>query len=161
MATYPLILASGELVNFVPGLQPHSSWNDVSGVYLFVRQMLSGKWQIAYVGKAESLRGRGFAGHGAWPDAQQLGATEIHASVSMFAADAERLERDIYREFMPPCNKIAPPAPNALTLAAMLRASPAPRPAAGLLSLMPSAYEQWSTPERNRLLGLLRHPLHG
>ena len=53
-------------------------WNDVPGVYIFAGLNSQGHWTPVYVGQTESLVDR-LPSHEKWPEAEQRGATHIHA----------------------------------------------------------------------------------
>lgn len=137
-----LRLANGEALHLETGHTPSTAWNDVGGIYLFVRPNGS-KWQILYVGKTDSFRDRGFgSAHHKWAAAVAKGATQIHAAVVGTEAERGRLEYLIYSELKPPLNDVAPTTPIALS-ALLLGAT---RPAApSMLGLgLPSEYERYS-----------------
>ena len=141
MAHSQLRTSSGRTLQMQTGLHNHSNSTEASGDYLFVRPN-GVRWQVAYVGQAESFRKR-FCAHHKWAFAQQVGATEIHAAVVQDATERGGLEHEIYCDLMPPLNEVSPPAPNAL-LALIGRHTP---PYAGIsLGFAVSAYERWTQP---------------
>ena len=81
------------------------NWNDVAGVYIFLKYHLSeDAWQFLYVGKTQSFLTR-LSAHEKWRAASRLGATHVHAKVVRLGKDRTRLERRLIREYDPPLNR--------------------------------------------------------
>lgn len=81
--------------------EPDTAWNDVGGVYIFVRPN-NGKWQALYVGQTDSFSRR-LSNHEKWAAAARMGATHVHA-VSANEADRLAIEADLIGKFQPPLN---------------------------------------------------------
>lgn len=80
-------------------------WNDVPGVYLFVRiDQREQRYAPLYVGQTTSLAAR-LPGHERWHEAERLGATQVHAKVIQAPGDRARLEENLIRTFNPPLNR--------------------------------------------------------
>jgi hypothetical protein len=81
---------------------PSTKWNNVCGVYLFVKDNLFGPTKILYVGRTTSFADR-MPNHDRWAEAQAMGATGILAmSCSLIGAAA--IERELIEAFNPPLN---------------------------------------------------------
>ena len=91
---------------------PAGNWNEVPGLYVFagVESGPQGtrRWRALYVGQTQDFSDR-LPNHGDWSEAQDLGATHIHARVEESEAKRDQIECEIWKAFQPPLNEIAPP----------------------------------------------------
>jgi len=79
-----------------------ATWHDKSGVYMFVKQGLSGN-EVLYVGLCDSFKNR-FCTHERWDEAVRLGANSVHAAVVPDTATREALEKHLIGQFQPTMN---------------------------------------------------------
>lgn len=93
---------SGDSLNFEVGAVS-SNWNPVAGIYMMCGRDVDGSWRPFYIGQADSLRDR-LGSHEQWPDAVQLGATHIHATVIGAKPERDRVEKLLIAHFNPPLN---------------------------------------------------------
>lgn len=82
-------------------------FNQVSGIYIFCRQIASGNWEALYVGETQSFEQRlntGISSHDGYARAARLGMT--HIAVLAIAGDAERvrIETDLRHRLNPSAN---------------------------------------------------------
>jgi excinuclease UvrABC nuclease subunit len=84
---------------------PHNTtWNDVSGIYIFTGLNLQvNRWVALYIGQADSFRNR-IPWHEKWSPAVQLGATHVHAMVVEPEASRGEIERYLIGENQPSLN---------------------------------------------------------
>lgn len=86
----------------------YAAWNDVPGVYLFVRR--PGLFDplpfpvVSYVGQCSSFADR-MCGHERWEEALRIGANEVHALVLNYQADRNVVELDLIRVLQPSLNR--------------------------------------------------------
>lgn len=84
-----------------------TSFNAISGVYIFCRPLSSGNWEALYVGETQSLYQRlnvGISSHDGYIRAKRLGMT--HIAVLVVHGDTERLriETDLRHGLNPSAN---------------------------------------------------------
>ncbi len=83
-----------------------TTWNDVPGVYIFAGlDSTRGWWQAKYIGRTNSFKDR-IPNHERWDEAQQMGATHVHARVVQGAAQQIDLEDALIRAYRPPLNDL-------------------------------------------------------
>lgn len=83
-----------------------TTWNDVPGVYIFAGlDSTRGWWQAKYIGRTNSFKDR-IPNHEWWDEAQQMGATHVHARVVQGAAQQIDLEDALIRAYRPPLNDL-------------------------------------------------------
>lgn len=84
-----------------------TTWNDVPGLYIFAVRSSTDptKWRALYIGQTRSFATR-MPGHERWGDAQNLGATHIHACIMRDSARREREEERLIQAFNPPLNQL-------------------------------------------------------
>lgn len=80
-----------------------ASWNDVSGVYIFVGLNEQNQWVPLYVGQADSFRTR-IPGHEQWSPAVRLGATHAHAMAVQQESQRDDIERQLIEAYQPSLN---------------------------------------------------------
>ena len=81
-----------------------TGWNDLPGIYIFAGLDDTRQWWLAkYVGQTNSLSAR-LANHERMHDAQNSGATHIHACVIRDASMRLNLEESLIRAYSPPLN---------------------------------------------------------
>lgn len=78
------------------------NWNDVGGIYIFTG-VRNNAWNAYYIGLTESFLNRQ-PNHERWREAQQLGATNVHALVVADIASRETIEKALIGRFQPPLN---------------------------------------------------------
>ncbi len=75
------------------------------GNYIFAKEKTPGEWFPCYIGQAENLNMR-LGDHEKESCAKRHGATHIHAHlVCSGEDDRKKEERDLIREWKPPCNE--------------------------------------------------------
>lgn len=81
-----------------------TDFDEKPGNYIFCKEDSHGQWTPQYIGQTGNLKDR-MGRHHKLVCAQGKGATHIHARLN--AAEASRLaeERDLIRNFNPPCNE--------------------------------------------------------
>ena len=83
-----------------------TGWNDVPGVYIFSGLDYARQWWLAkYVGQTNSLPAR-LVNHERLQDAQNWGATHIHACVIRDASVRLNLEESLIRAYSPRLNSL-------------------------------------------------------
>jgi excinuclease UvrABC nuclease subunit len=82
---------------------PDTTWNDVGGVYIFTYLNTNNRWPAVYIGKADSFKNR-LPNHDRWEEAQEEGATHIHARVVSQAATRAQIEEELIVKYQPPLN---------------------------------------------------------
>lgn len=84
-----------------------TSWNEVGGLYIFAGlvkdQQGNPRWHAYYIGKTADFSDR-IPNHEDWSEAQQLGATHIHALVEEKAKSRAKIEKDLVQANQPPLN---------------------------------------------------------
>lgn len=82
----------------------HTTWNDVSGVYVFAGLDARQRWWYAkYIGQTKSFSGR-LPSHEQWQAAAQQGATHIHARVVQDEYERIAIESTLIQSYQPPLN---------------------------------------------------------
>lgn len=82
---------------------PDTTWNEVSGVYVFCGVSSQNQWVPLYIGQADNFRSR-FSAHEQWGPASRLGATHIHALVVPQSATRDQIERELIKSYQPRLN---------------------------------------------------------
>lgn len=82
---------------------PDTTWNEVSGVYVFCGVSAQNQWVPLYIGQAENFRSR-LSAHEQWGPASRLGATHIHALVVSQSATRDLIERELIKSYQPRLN---------------------------------------------------------
>jgi excinuclease UvrABC nuclease subunit len=82
---------------------PTTTWNSVSGIYIFSGLDANNRWVALYIGQANSFAER-LPGHERWSDAKQLGATHIHAMVVSTQEMRDKIEALLIQNFQPRLN---------------------------------------------------------
>lgn len=83
---------------------PDADWNEVGGLYVFaLLDRETKEWKPLYVGQARSFAKR-LPTHKKWPEAEQLGATYIHALVESREKTRESIEEKLIEYYQPPLN---------------------------------------------------------
>lgn len=86
------------------GIFNHSGqWSTVSGVYIFTGINAQNQWVPLYIGQASSFSER-LPNHERWSEAQQLGATHVHAMVVSRQDDRDRIEQHLIQAYQPQLN---------------------------------------------------------
>lgn len=80
------------------------NWSDYPGIYIIVRETPDA-WEVLYVGETNSFRSRLTSGHEKWIEAEELGATHVHATVMEQEDHRERFESRLIVEYDPPLNR--------------------------------------------------------
>ena len=81
-----------------------TDWNDLPGVYIFAGLDETRQWWLAkYIGSTNSFSRR-LPNHERWREAQNRGATHIHACVIHSASMRLELEESLIRAYTPPLN---------------------------------------------------------
>lgn len=82
---------------------PTTTWNHVSGIYIFARQSSPGNWQALYIGQAQSFADR-LPSHERWSEAARHGATHIHALIVPQQVNRDAIEQTLIRACQPVLN---------------------------------------------------------
>ena len=81
-----------------------ADWNEVSGVYMFVRWQPGSGWEPLYIGKADSFKNRLCPSHECWSPAVALGATHVLVRCVPEALARADEERRLIETYDPPLN---------------------------------------------------------
>ena len=82
-----------------------TNWNNVPGVYIFAGLSADAQWWHAkYVGQTKSFASR-LANHERWYEAEQVGATHIHARVVQNPFERTTIETVLIQTLGPPLNQ--------------------------------------------------------
>ena len=78
----------------------------MSGIYMYVQQTPDGGWVPLYISQTRDLHQR-LEGHVTLRDAQNAGATHIHAHYCESGQAARYTEeQDLIHQWQPPCNDV-------------------------------------------------------
>jgi predicted GIY-YIG superfamily endonuclease len=80
-----------------------TTWNDVSGVYIFAGTEADGLWHAQYIGIADNFSNR-LPNHERWAEARTRGATHVHALVVPQAATRQQIEQALIGHYQPYLN---------------------------------------------------------
>lgn len=84
-----------------------TTFNEVSGLYIFCRPVSSGNWEALYVGETQSFKQRlntGISNHDGFRRASRFGATHIAAHVVSGDTERLRIETDLRHGLNPSAN---------------------------------------------------------
>lgn len=96
-------LGNGQVLDCVI-YDPHgTTWNRVAGLYIFTYRLNATQWHALYVGQTDDFSSR-LLSHERWYEANQLGATHIHAAVVPMAANRDKLEKMLIQHLQPSMN---------------------------------------------------------
>ena len=83
------------------------AFNPVSGVYLFCKRLVTGSYEVLYVGETKSFQerlGTPITGHDGYVRARKLGMTHIAAMTVVGDAERLRIETDLRHGLNPSAN---------------------------------------------------------
>lgn len=103
MSTINLKGASGKFYEYTIYDASNTTWNDVSGNYVFAHKLQNGNWQLHYFGVADSFKNR-FSSHERWSEAAKAGATHVMAHNNINEADRLAEEKDLISAYKTPLN---------------------------------------------------------
>ncbi len=81
----------------------NTTWNRVSGLYIFAYRTDETHWRALYVGQADDFSFR-IPSHERWDETVRLGATHVHALVVPQAVNRDNLEQMLIQNLQPPMN---------------------------------------------------------
>lgn len=82
---------------------PETTWNNVSGIYIFAGLNFENQWIPYYIGQCDSFQSR-IPSHEKWDRARSLGATHIHARNVPLQEDRDRIEEELILAYRPTLN---------------------------------------------------------
>ncbi len=80
-----------------------SAWSELSGVYIFTGLNQHQFWVPLYIGETENFRQR-FQSHERWLEAEQRGATHVHALVVRPEVSRVAIQDQLIRTYRPTLN---------------------------------------------------------
>ncbi len=80
-----------------------TEWNDVSGNYIFAKEVSPLKWEAVYIGETESFKDR-LPNHNELPCILRNGGTHIHTHINESSRARLDEETDLLPNNSTPCN---------------------------------------------------------